>query len=133
MGNVAGDTVIGGLTVIDNPDEAELTFPAASVALAVIVCAVLLNAELVIDQVPSVATTVPKTVVPLVSYKVTVAPNSAVPVKTGVVIVVMLSVFDVPSSLALARSGVEGGFGSPVSKDNAGEAPALPGFPAASV
>jgi hypothetical protein len=51
-----------------------------------------------------VAVPVPTTVVP--SRICTVAPAVAVPVNVGVVALVMLSVFDVPESLAAARSGV---------------------------
>lgn len=45
----------------------------------------------------------------------TVLPASAVPVKVGVVALVILSVFDVPVSLASARSGVDGAAGAVLS------------------
>jgi hypothetical protein len=48
-------------------------------------------------------------VVPLVSNKVTVAPTSApLPVNTGVVLLVMLSVLDEPESVAAVMSGADG-------------------------
>jgi hypothetical protein len=68
-----------------------LALPAVSVALAVMVWVPELNAEEMMLQLPPVATAVPSTVVPSVSYKVTVLPASAVPVKVGVVLLVMLS------------------------------------------
>jgi hypothetical protein len=45
----------------------------------------------------------------------TVAPASAVPLNVGVVLFVMLSVLDVPESLAAVRSGVPGAAGAVVS------------------
>ena len=55
----------------------------------------------------------PTAVVP--SYSVTVAPASAVPVKVGLVTLVMLSVVDTPLSEAASRSGAEGAAGATVS------------------
>jgi len=101
-------------TVIVRPDEATEVLPAASVALAVMVWVPALNADEVMLQVPPVATAVPSTVVPSVSYSVTVLPDSAVPVKTGVVLLVMLSVLS-PVSVALVMSGVLGAEGADVS------------------
>ena len=68
------------------------------------------SAELVIVQLPEPsATLAPSIVVPSLSYKVTVAPASApLPVKVGVVTLVMLSVFDEPLSEAAVRSGALG-------------------------
>ena len=57
------------------------------------------------DQFPPVAVAVPNMFEP--SMSVMVAPASAVPVMVGVVTFVRLSVFDVPLSLAAARSGSE--------------------------
>src|SRR5437879_11139656 len=55
------------------------------------------------------AIAVPSTVVPLVSNSVTVAPTSApLPVNTGVVVLVMLSLLDDPVSVAAVMSGAEG-------------------------
>lgn len=102
-------------TVVVKPAEALLTFPAASVTLAVMVWLPLLKADDVMLQLPPVAVAVPRTVVPSVSYKVTVLPASAVPVKVGVVLLVMLSVLDDPVSEALVMSGVLGAEGAVVS------------------
>ena len=84
--------------------------PARSVCLAVSVCRPSPSAELVIDQLPEPsAVAVPSTVVPSVSYSVTVAPASApLPVTVGVVLLVRLSVLDAPLSDAAARSGALG-------------------------
>jgi hypothetical protein len=90
--------------------EATLVLPAMSVSFAVTVLKKkFASDELVIDQLPEPsATPVPSTVVPL-SNRVTVAPASApLPVNTGVVTLVMLSVFDEPESLAAVRSGALG-------------------------
>ena len=57
-----------------------------------------------------VAMPVPTTVVP--SNRVTVLPASAVPVKVGMVTLVMLSVLDTPLSEAATRSGVAGAAGA---------------------
>ena len=62
---------------------------------------------------PAAATPVPTTVVP--SYRVTVLLASAVPVKTGVVMLVMLSVLDLPVSDAAVISGADGATGAIVS------------------
>ena len=61
------------------------------------------------------AVAVPNNVVPLVSYNLTVLLASAVPVKTGVLLLVMLSVLDVPVSEATVKSGVLGALGGVVS------------------
>ena len=84
--------------------------PAMSVCLAVRVWLPPVSVELVIDQLPEPsAVAVPRTVVPLVSNSVTVAPASApLPVKVGVVTLVMLSVLDEPVSVAAVRSGADG-------------------------
>ena len=68
------------------------------------------------------ATPVPITVVP--SNRVTVLPASAVPVKVGVVTLVMLSVLDTPVSDAVIRSRACGRAGAVVSMviDRAAEA-----------
>src|SRR5437868_4663131 len=95
--------------VTASPAEAALVLPAMSVCLAVRVWLPLDSVELVIDQLPEPsATPVPRTVVPLVSNSVTVAPASAPPpVHTGVVSLVLLRVLDVPGSEAAAMSGVD--------------------------
>ena len=58
---------------------------------------------------------VPSTVVPSVSYKVTVLLAVAVPLKTGVVLLVMLSELDAPESVTLVMSGALGAVGAVVS------------------
>ncbi|MNV96331.1 hypothetical protein D3C71_1913230 [compost metagenome] len=83
------------------------------------------------DQFPLVATAVPSTVVPSVSYKVTVEPASAVPVNTGIVTLVMLSEFEIPLSLAVAITGVDGAFGAVVSMTKSLFAPNDPAVPGA--
>ena len=55
------------------------------------------------------AVTVPSTVVPSVSNSVTVLLASAVPVNTGVVLLVMPSVFEAPLSLPDDRASVGAG------------------------
>ena len=64
------------------------------------VCVPADSVELVMLQLPELsATPLPSTVVPLVSCSVTVAPASApLPMKVGVVTLVMLSVDDLPES-----------------------------------
>ena len=110
-------TTEGGCVSITkvNPLEPVLMLPATSVAFTLIVWVPVLKAVLVIDQLPSVATAVPRTVEPSVSYKVTVAPGSAVPVNVGVVSVVIPSVLLNPVSLPVARPGVDGAAGACVS------------------
>src|SRR5258707_1160080 len=75
--------------------EATLALPAMSVWVAVRLWSPSNSGELVIVQLPAAsATAVPSTVVPLVSYSVTVAPASApLPLTVGVVSLLMLSVF----------------------------------------
>src|SRR6202171_5055537 len=115
------------------PEDDGPTLPAASVAVAEIVWLPSLSPVLVIDQGPPLATALPSTVAPSVSYSVTVDPDSAVPLKVGVVTLVRLSVDDVPPSEPTDRSGVDGAFGARVSKCRLGVVPALPSLPAASV
>src|SRR4029079_15750524 len=96
--------------VMARPAEATLVLPAMSACLAVSVWLPAASVELVIDQLPEAsARPVPSTVVPLVSNSVTVAPASAPPpVNTGVVLLVMLSVCEVPVSVAAVMSGADG-------------------------
>ena len=106
---VLSATAVGATAsmVMAKPADALLTLPAASVTLAVIVWLPLLKVEDVMLQLPPVAVVVPSTV-PSVSYKVTVLPASAVPVRVGVVSLVTLSVLEVPESDAKSKSGVDG-------------------------
>lgn len=118
--NAALTTVIVGAVVsivTDSEDEATEVLPAASVAFAVRIWVPSLNADDVMLQFPEPsAVAVPSNVVPSVSYNLTVLLASAVPVKTGVVLLVMLSVLDVPVSVALVMSGVPGAAGEDVSR-----------------
>ena len=69
-------------------------------------CAPLASAVEIMLQLPDAsAVAVPSTVLP--SSNCTVAPTSAVPVKTGVVIFVMLSLLELPLSLESVKSGAE--------------------------
>ncbi len=80
-------TTVGAVMsiVADKPEEALLALPAVSVAFAVIVCEPSLSVEAVMLQLPlPSAVVVPSDVVPSVSYTVTIALASAVPVKVGV-------------------------------------------------
>ena len=96
-----------------SPDEADETLPAASVALAVTVWLPSDSAELVIDQLPlPSALVLPSDVLPSVSYSVTVLFASAVPVKVGVVSLVMSSLEDEPLSVPDVRSGADGAPGA---------------------
>src|SRR5258705_502518 len=108
--------------------EATLVLPAMSVCLAVSVWLPLASAVLVIDQLPEAsAIAVPSTVVPLVSNSVIVAPTSApLPVNTGVVLLVMLSVFDDPVSVAAVMSGAEGAAAEVSSVKLSAAVPVLP-------
>ena len=122
-------------TVTTSDAEAALTLPARSVCLTVSVCAPADSALAVIDQLPSPpAVAVPSTVVPSVSYSVTVAPDSApLPVTVGVVSFVRSSVLEAPLSLAGARSGAEGAKGAAVSMVTTSDADAALVLPARSV
>lgn len=72
------------------------------------VCAPSLSTDAVILQLPlPSAVVVPIWVVPSVSNNATDALASVLPVKVGVVSLVMLSVLELPLSLPAARSGVE--------------------------
>ena len=100
--------------VIGRGAEAVPTFPAASLARAVMLCMPLESALEVMVQFPRPsAVVVPTGVVP--SQSVTLAPGSLVPVNVGVVSFVMLSIFETPVSLASVRSGADGVPGAVVS------------------
>ena len=100
-------------TVTASDGEWAEVLDAASVAVAVTLCDPSLRVLLAMVQLPPVAVVVPKSVAP--SYSVTVLPASAVPVKTGVVLLVILSVLLMPVSVPLVMSGVEGALGATVS------------------
>ena len=78
------------------------------------------------------AVAVPREVVPPRKTS-TVLLASAVPVNAGVVLLVTLSVLELPVSLAAAKSGVEGAVGAPVSIVTPKFDEALLTLPAASV
>jgi hypothetical protein len=101
------------MVTLSAPDGAE-GFPAASVAVAVMLWAPLLSALVVMLYAPPVAGPLP-TSPPSLKIR-TVLPASAVPVKVGVGSLVTLSVLELPVSEAAARSGVEGGGGGVVSE-----------------
>ena len=87
--------------------DAALTLPAASVTFTVSSWRPSLSEELVMDQLPEpLVVALPRLVVPLVSYKTTELPSSAVPLNPGVLFSVMLSVLERPESLPAFRSGV---------------------------
>ena len=117
--------------VTDSALDAALTLPATSVALAVMLWVPFARVEAVMVHVPAVATPVPTAVVP--SNRVTVLPVSAVPVKVGVVTLVMLSVLDTPLSDAATRSGADGAAGATVSMVTDKAADAALTLPATSV
>ena len=95
--------------------EAGLTLRARSVAFALIAWAPAANALVVTDQSPlASAWPTPTEVAP--SNSVTVALASAVPVKVGLVTLVVLSVPDEPLSDAAARSGALGATGAGVDR-----------------
>ena len=78
------------------------------------------------------AVAVPKEVVPPRKTS-TVLPASAVPVNVGVVLLVMLSVVELPLSVAAVKSGVDVALGAAVSMVMLKAPEAEPVFPAASV
>ena len=73
----------------------------------------------------------PKELLPAKSSTVLLA--SAVPVKVGVVSLVLLSVFELPVSEPLSRSGVDGAAGAAASMLIVNSAEASDSFPVASV
>ena len=129
------DGVAGALlsTVMLNADDADDTLPALSVAVAVMLCEPSANAEAVMLQLPLPSAVTLPTVPATELASVTVLPASAVPVKVGVVSLVILSVSDSPVSDPAARSGADGAAGLPVSIEIARPADAAETLPAASV
>ena len=98
-----------------NALEAALVFPAASVAFAVKLCVPSGMALAVMVQAPlELAVAVPSDVEPPRNNS-TVLLASAVPLITGVLLFVMLSVLELPLSLAAARSRLAGASGMRVS------------------
>ena len=106
---LGGSAVVSIVTVL--PFDAPLALPAASVAVAVMVCVVWLSTEVVMLHLPlPSATTLPTWVAPSNSFTVLLA--SAVPVKVGVVTLVSLSVLDEPESDDGAKTGDDGDDGA---------------------
>jgi hypothetical protein len=137
---VSEPAVISGAAGADGADisivmlssaDAVLMLPAASVAFTVTVWTPAVSADAVMFQLPPPAVAVPSTVVPSVSYSVTVLPVSAVPVKVGVVSFVRLSVDDEPVSEPAVISGAEGADGAVVSITMLLFAPSEPAAPGA--
>src|SRR5471032_289920 len=107
--------------------------PARSNCLAVRVCAPTASVPLVMLQAPlPSAVALPSSVVPSVSYSLTTALAAAVPVTTGVAILVMPSPRG-PLSLATASSGAPGAVGASVSMVSTRPALATELLPAGSV
>ena len=98
-------------TVIDKAEDDEEVLPAASVEVVVNEYEPSLRADDVMEKLPLLSAVVePKRTEPLNSF--TVLPASAVPVKVGVVSVVILSVLELPVSELAERSGVDGAEGA---------------------
>ena len=121
--------------VIVKAEDAFDIFPAASVALAVMAWLPFERALLepsVKLQFPLLSAVVdPKELLPAKSSTVLLA--SAVPVKVGVVSLVLLSVFELPVSELESRSGVDGAAGAAASIMIVKAEDAFETFPAASV
>ena len=124
--------VVGAEIVIGKAADAALTFPAMSVAVAVMLCAPCVRADDVTDQLPKPsAAALPICVVP--SNSLTVLFASAVPLKAGVATLVILSVLEMPSSEPAVKSGADGALGAAVSIVTDRAADARLTFPAVSV
>ena len=85
-----------------------------------------------IDQLPDPSAVAEPTAPSTSDVNVTVAPASAVPASVGVVSLVMLSVEELPVSLAASRSATPGAAGFAVSMVTARTAEAALELPAAS-
>jgi hypothetical protein len=129
---VLADTGAEGLMVIDRALEAALRLPAVSAAVAVTECVPGAKTLDVIDQaLAALALPEPTAVAP--SNKVMREPAAAVPVNSGVVTSVILSVWEAPLSEAAARSGALGAAGAVVSIVTDRTALAGPVLPAGSM
>ena len=109
--------------------------PAAAVALAVSAWAPSPSTEVVIENTPPVATPVPSTVVPSVSYSVTVLPASAVPPIVSVVSFVrpLFATRPVTGATSSVTLPITGATGTVVSMMTWNAAEAAPWLPAASL
>src|SRR5437588_500300 len=99
--------------VMLSPAEADETLPATSVALAVMLCVPSVRVLLASDALPLPAAALPTTIAP--SKRVTVKPDVAATVNVGVVLLVMLSVLELPLSLVAVKSGAPGATGAVLS------------------
>ena len=95
--------------------DSALVFPAVSDAKDVRACVPSVSAAVTIDQSPDPSAVAVPTAPSISELSVTVASASAVPLSVGVVSLVMLSVSELPESLAVSRSGAEGAVGAVVS------------------
>jgi len=112
--------------------EATERLPAGSVCLAVMLCTPSLRLLVVIVALVELATTEPTAVPP--SKMVTVLADATDPmVNVGVLLLVMLSVVEVPVSVAAVRSGVPGAARAAVSMVTLRPVKAAETFPATSV
>jgi hypothetical protein len=114
------DGVAGGVTIVTVKAPTRRWNTARSVAVALIARTPAAggDATTVMDQVPVVGSAIVEPIAAVPSSSVTVLPGPAVPVKVGVVMLVMLSVLDVPLSDAAIRSGVAGAAGGVLSNDD---------------
>ena len=110
---VAGATGAAVSMVTLKAADATDVFPARSVCVAVILCTPSLRVLVVTDVLPPLATALPTTVAP--SKRVTVKPEVAATVNVGVVLLVRLSVVELPLSLVAVKSGAPGAAGAVVS------------------
>src|ERR1041385_5148568 len=95
-----------------NAEDATEVFPAASVALAVMLAWVPSFKELTVIPGEAKAAAVPLPICVAPSKMVTVLPASAVPVNVGVVTLVILSLFKEPVSLAAVMANELGATGA---------------------
>src|SRR6266436_4090859 len=136
---VSSDRPVGAggavdITVTEYAADATPVFPAASVALVVMLWVPFDSVEVVMPNAPVVGsdTPVPMTVVPFVSYSVTVLPGSAVPSIFTCVKLVMPSP-SVPLSVVLSSDSPVGAAGAVVSTVTEYAVDAALVLPAASV
>ncbi len=126
---------VGGVVsiVINIGSEGALGFSPFLVATTVRLWVPSASGALVMVQAPPVATVLPRTVTPSVSNRVMVVPAEAVPLTTGMLALVMRSVFEMPVSLVSDRVGTLGLIAGIVSTATNTPKVAVFGLPAASV
>ena len=121
-------------TVTARGTEAALTFPAASLVVAVTVCSPSDNAAAVVSQIPLASDVVVAMIPSILDVSVISTLASAKPKTVGVVFVVMLSVLEMPVSLVAIKSRETGMAGAVASIMSARAAESGPGpFPNVSV